>query len=401
MQQLGDRFDIHGLGFRPGRGPAPQTGELAGWPLHVQPTSHVFVADPAWLCGHMQTVAPHAALVIGPAVLAAPLLRQLQPYRARCRLVLYLPVEGELTNADITQTLQLADGCVLYTNHAKRNVASLCDASGCRSPLLGVAGHGIDTRCFFPLDAQGRGAVRRRLFPNHAALHDAFLVLNVNRAYQRKRLDLTIAGFARFARERPDAWLYLHVCALSRHEDAAVRGWIAQSCVGGRILLNALNPDGTLLDIEQLNLLYNASDVGVTTAMGEGWGLGTFEHAATGAAQIVPDHTSFRENWQGAAELLPPVAREHIFYEFADMFVVSPDDVAASLARLHADAVYRRRMADAAFRRATEPRFRWNAVADSVAAFLWNVIEAPSCNAGALESALLPGPTVPISALRG
>jgi len=42
------------------------------------------------------------------------------------------------------------------------------------------------------------------------------------------------------------------------------------------------------LDDRELNLLYNACDVGLNTASSEGWGMVSFEHAATGAAQIVP-----------------------------------------------------------------------------------------------------------------
>jgi hypothetical protein len=69
------------------------------------------------------------------------------------------------------------------------------------------------------------------------------------------------------------------------------------------VLLNLLNPDGSPLPDETVRLLYNACELGVSTSMGEGWGLGTFEHAATGAAQIAPDHTTFSENWHGAAAL--------------------------------------------------------------------------------------------------
>jgi D-inositol-3-phosphate glycosyltransferase len=49
------------------------------------------------------------------------------------------------------------------------------------------------------------------------------------------------------------------------------------------------------LPIEQLNKVYNAVDIGVNTCIGEGWGLVNTEHAATGVAQLVPDHTSLKE----------------------------------------------------------------------------------------------------------
>jgi len=384
VRELRDRFTIHGLGFQPHATRSNTDVVVAGRPMQVQASARpVFVADPDWLRCHMAEIAPHGVLVTGSAFLATPLLRQLQPYRHRCRLFFYLPIEGELVNEEIARTLELVDVCTLYTEHARRTVADLCARvaqrdPGFRAPRLCVAGHGVDTSDFFPLHGEpdghftvdGRAAAKRLLFPDRPDLHRAFLILNANRAYYRKRLDLTIAGFADFARHRSDAYLYLHICHLSQAQDASLRALIERCGVGERVLLNALTPGASSLPVERLNLLYNACDVGLTTAMGEGWGLVSFEHGATGAPQIVPDHTSFSENWQGAAELLPPVGREHVFYEFADMFVVSPADVAQALARLYGDAHYRQRMANAAYRRATETRYRWSAVGRSFAGLL-------------------------------
>jgi hypothetical protein len=63
-----------------------------------------------------------------------------------------------------------------------------------------------------------RGKVRESLFPEQPHLRDGFLVLNSNRAYGRKRLDLTIAGFAQFSRTRPRAYLYLNACGLGTQQ---------------------------------------------------------------------------------------------------------------------------------------------------------------------------------------
>src|SRR3954464_8463823 len=127
VRELRDRFSIHGLGFRPDRLRGQTDLEVAGRPMHVQASAMpVFIVDPEWLRRHMEEVAPHGVLVTGSAFLVAPLLRQLQSYRSRCRLFLYLPVEGELVNEAIAETLALADVCILYTEHARKNVADLC-----------------------------------------------------------------------------------------------------------------------------------------------------------------------------------------------------------------------------------------------------------------------------------
>ena len=113
---------------------------------------------------------------------------------------------------------------------------------------------------------------------------------------------------------------------------------------------------------ERLNLLYNMCDVGLTTAMGEGWGLTSFEHVVTGAPQIVPDHTSFKENWTEGAILLNPVKQEYIFYELANMFVVCADDVALGLTELYEDSNYYKKMAMAAYNKTQCAMLRWTNV---------------------------------------
>ena len=50
---------------------------------------------------------------------------------------------------------------------------------------------------------------------------------------------------------------------------------------------------GALSDAD-LNRLYNACAIGLNTSAGEGFGLVSFEHAATGAPQVVPDHDALR-----------------------------------------------------------------------------------------------------------
>jgi len=43
----------------------------------------------------------------------------------------------------------------------------------------------------------------------------------------------------------------------------------------------------------------HACDVGVNTCKGEGFGLVNFEHAACRVAQVVPNHTSCKELFEG------------------------------------------------------------------------------------------------------
>jgi glycosyltransferase involved in cell wall biosynthesis len=387
---LGGGFAIDYVGFVPQGSPRGGASAPERFTLHLHMCrGHAFALSRANLHGYMTRLAPDVAFVMGPVFLTDGLLHALQPYRPRTRIVLYLPIEGELTDAAALNTLALADACILYTESARENVRALCARNPEQSralaiPPLHVLGHGVDCDVFRPLGGSletrltgaSRTEARRRLFPGNEALQESFLVLNANRAYHRKRLDLTIAGFAAFATRAPDAVLYLHVPAMSEHDRNGLEQAIELAGIGGRVMLNSLNADGGMLAPDALNTLYNTCDVGLTTAMGEGWGLGTFEHAATGAPQVVPDHTSFAENWSGAAVMMPVSGRQFIFYEFADMFEVSPQAVADALEKLHADEAYRGQMAAAAYARATAPRYRWPEIGGQLASLLNEIAAA-------------------------
>jgi hypothetical protein len=47
---------------------------------------------------------------------------------------------------------------------------------------------------------------------------------------------------------------------------------------------------------EDINMFYNAADVGINTADGEGSGLCNFEQMGVGVPQVVPDIGGFRSS---------------------------------------------------------------------------------------------------------
>ena len=136
---------------------------------------------------------------------------------------------------------------------------------------------------------------------------------------------------------------------------------IRECGLGERLSVNPLG--SKILGDDELNLLYNACDVGINTAMGEGWGLVSFEHGAAGAAQIVPDHTACGELWRGSAELIPP-ARSYVpDFSPLEMSEVSPEGVAAALEALYRDPARRDELARAAVSVTQNPAYSWDAVA--------------------------------------
>jgi D-inositol-3-phosphate glycosyltransferase len=256
-------------------------------------------------------------------------------FRARrpgTRVVVYTPADRS------PDSLADADVVVFYTQ------AGL-EAAGAGLRDVAVIPHGVDERRFFPVpDA------RRRLdLPE-----DAFIVLNANRNVRRKRVEVTMRGFAAFARGRSGAWLYLHMGMRDLGVD--VLSLASELGISDRLLVTTSDARHPRVTDERLNLIYNACDVGVNTAAAEAWGLVSFEHAATGAAQIVPDVPARRELWDDAAAVMPAPPE--------------PSSLADALARLHDDRTLLAERSRAACEHARSERFSWSAIAGQWEALL-------------------------------
>ncbi len=279
------------------------------------------------------------------------------------RVVSYCPVEFPPPSPRWAAPLAALDRLVFYNEFGRRTMLAAFDQlpdaeRPDRLPATDCVPHGVDADVFHPLD---RRQARERLFPDRPELRGAFLVLNANRNVARKRVDLTLEAFAEFARDKPDAWLYLHMGMRDRGVD--VPALARRLGIAGRLLLTTESPERPEVTDEHLNLIYNACDVGVNTATGEGWGLVAFEHAATGAAQVVPRHSACEEVWEGAGLLLdlaaPRAAPGDPLYG-----VVATSSLAGALERLYRDRGYLLERSRAAFAHATAPRFSWDRIAE-------------------------------------
>ncbi len=231
------------------------------------------------------------------------------------------------------------------------------------APRLAVIPHGLDTRVFHPLG--DRPAVRVTIAGLRDLPNDTFVVLKADRNQPRKRIDLKLGGFARFACDKPPGvTLSLHMG--EAHHGTGLRALIQELGINERVVLTSTEAGGhPRIDDRALNRLYDACDVGLNTASGEGCGMTSFEHAATGAAQIVPGSWVCGEIWQGSAELLDSDRDQSDDARFTRQVAVTVEGVAAALQRLHADVPYRARTAARGAALAAEPRCQWSTIAAS------------------------------------
>jgi glycosyltransferase involved in cell wall biosynthesis len=312
---------------------------------------------------------PDIVLLFNDISSQALCLRRVRAAAGQCRkLVTYTAVDGEVVKDELFSGLSGADHCVFFSEFGQRQAATYIAAS-----RLAIIPHGIDMALFYPypgsVDAQFEGdcrrSVRRVLFSKRPDLIDAFIVLNANRPWLRKRVDLTMEGFALFARDKPaNVKLFLHHPRTDDHERARILRMGRNLGVSERLLLNPIIGGKSEVSVENLNLLYNACDIGVNTAMGEGWGLVSFEHAATGAPQIIPRHSACADIWEGAAEFLEPVDDDvFLFAPHCRLKTVAAEDLAGKLEKLYRGLDYRRSMANSAYQRVTLPKYQWASIA--------------------------------------
>lgn len=103
--------------------------------------------------------------------------------------------------------------------------------------------------------------------------------------------------------------------------------------------------------------------MGLNTSSAEGWGLPSFEHAATRAAQVVPRHSACAELWDGSAVFVEPVLSVLFEKILTEGWLVSPEGVAEALERLYSDRELLREMSERAYRNATRAEYRWENIA--------------------------------------
>lgn len=238
----------------------------------------------------IQQVKPDLVWVTNDIWVALQLWEKAKPFKESLgfKWFVYTPIDSYGLFPSLAAPMMEWDGLATYTEFAKKELEKM----GYTKPIR-IIGHGTDFTKFFPLDKE---ECRDKL----GVPKDVFVVFNGNRNQPRKRIDLTIKAFIKFAKDKDDARLWLNMGTKDLgwpivdlfKRVARDEGYDPTS----KLILTSPNfSTDNCLPIEQLNQVYNASDIGINTCIGEGWGLVNTEHGATGVMQLVPDHTSLAE----------------------------------------------------------------------------------------------------------
>jgi glycosyltransferase involved in cell wall biosynthesis len=177
-----------------------------------------------------------------------------------------------------------------------------------------VMTHGVDTDVFKPMSKElARASLN---LPNNV-----FLFTSLNSNIPRKRLDLLIISFAKLITKFPMKPIFMLIVADKGDRSG---GFPLFDIFAREIKLNNASVDmfGNRLLVtdkqnvfsdDNINMLYNCADAGVSCADGEGFGLCSFEQMASGVPQIVPDINGYSEYCTSSnSQLVKPLTRYYI-----------------------------------------------------------------------------------------
>lgn len=277
------------------------------------------------------------------------------------KFVVYFPVDSRFHNKQWYKDFDIVSKAFTYTQFGVDVVKEVAPDLD-----IGIIPHGVDSQTFYKMhDTKGESkfALLGKSVYDMGNPEELFFVLNANRNQPRKRLDVTMEGFALFAKDKPETVrLYMHCGVRDSAVDVSYLSF--RYGINERLIMTNLTPGIQRVSEERLNMIYNACDIGINTSLGEGWGLTNMEHAITGAVQIVPRHSSCEEIFSDCGILMETVA-DYMFDNSQTVGkLTTPEEVARCLNILYKDKSLRKELATKAINKFVSPKYQWADIAN-------------------------------------
>jgi glycosyltransferase involved in cell wall biosynthesis len=304
---------------------------------HVQPDLLFYFNDP-WI---IEKYEQHR-----PATISAPYLKR----------IAYFPIDAGPLKPSTAEFLSELDAQICYSKFAERIVIEA--NKGVRPDNLHQIYHGVDSDIFYPINQQ---KARQQL----GIPLDAWVVGMVARNQYRKRFDILISAFAKFAKDKPDAKLYLHTAVDDVGFDLVDLIKNQFDLEGKLILTEGVTPAKGVPD-EMLNLIYNSFDVNALISLGDGFGLPVAESMAVGCPQIVSDHSCLKELVDGHGGLTVKNAGWLLHTAGINTWggLTDEDDLVRSLEWAYNHKELMRKRGEDGYNFIKQPQFNWDNIAD-------------------------------------
>ena len=295
------------------------------------------------ICNIIQEIKPDLVFIYNDVIVINRILNEFinTKLAKNFKLCIYMDLVYEYQRLLYFQNIQAwADLILVFSDCWKRNLTKI----GLPAEKIAILPHGFDAELFQPMDS-----LKSKQLMGFAP--DDFLVLNTNRNAYRKAHDITIEAFIKFLKNHyynPKLKLFLNLLTHST-QGYTMLDLIKVICLKNdadyeKVVLKHIfirHSDLYLAD-EKLNTLYNASDVGLNTCLGEGFGLCNLEHACLGKPQIISQVGALADIFQpDYATLIQPVADMYLSPLTEDhqgyVQICSSDDFAEALGKYYED----------------------------------------------------------------
>jgi len=290
------------------------------------------------------------------------------------KIVVYFPVDAERHFPIWYSNMDMVTKAVTYTEFAK-TVATIA-----RPDLsLEIIPHGVDTKVFskiFKSRDEAKNVLFEKVGIQELREPGTFIFLNANRNQPRKRLEITLEAFKLFSEGKNDTFIYMH-CGNTDANHINVELLAHTLGLKNKIIVSGNNITGIQrFPEDKLNLIYNATDVGINTGLGEGWGLPNMEHAVTGAPQIVPAHSACKELYLDCGLLVEPYTT--FMLDGGAMTLgklVKAEDVAEAMQKLYVDRDLYKELSRKSIEKFSSRRYSWSEIANTWDKLFTEVIE--------------------------
>ncbi len=205
----------------------------------------------------------------------------------------YFPVDCNLIKA-LTKDLEFFDMLATYTSFGREEV---CRFRPELRKNIKIINHGNNNGAYYPIHKEERDIFREEYFEDKEK--DKFIISVINRNQPRKDIATSIFAFQELKsnwKHDKKPFLYLHMNP-SDPMGLDLRALMLQTDLEEYkdYMFPPRHMENHGASEAQLRSIYNASDLFVTTNLGEGWGLTVTEAMACKLPVVAPLHTSITE----------------------------------------------------------------------------------------------------------
>ncbi len=351
IENLYDRWDIHVLGINYQGDPHPIQSKCKLYNPSAKVQGDLYGINRVGELLH--TIKPDVALLVNDPWVGSSYQPLFEKSKYDVPIVLYTPIDGLNIMNEYIEPLNNFTHVIAYTNFG---VAQL-QKGGLTIPTS-VIPHGVNKKLWKPLD-------RKEAREKQGFDEDWFIVNVTDRNQIRKRIDLAFHYFAEWAKDKPDT--------VKLHYHGAVKdsGWdLLQLAhylgISDRLIISGKHISAqTGIPLDVMPWFYAPADVGLSTTMGEGWGMTMHERMAMKIPMIVPRFSALGEWANGGVHYVDinPIP----YYNTNGLNTCGgiPDmqSTIDALELMYTNQTYREDIAQKGYELATQSKYMWKNIA--------------------------------------